>query len=264
MKPAFARQLLYVIAGFMIPIPLSAKEAPVYGSLGIIGEDNRVAIDNTKAPWMAIGQVNISGLRTSSLCTGTRIAPSLVLVDAGCIFDFFKRKSYPPQDIHFVAGVRNDHFIGHSTARCVHLSPLFDVDVKFAAKPDIGLLRLPERFVDNDLALIVLNQDIKDAGVVPLATAKPAFGQRLVHVAYAREKRRQLTGDKTCRVIGHVDEALATNCDSGNGGEGGPLLVEQDGTLKIAAVMATTQSSVQTIATPVANWPDMPMEATCP
>jgi hypothetical protein len=37
---------------------------------GIIGEDNRVRLDDREPRWDAIGHVNIGGFRTARRCTG--------------------------------------------------------------------------------------------------------------------------------------------------------------------------------------------------
>jgi protease YdgD len=86
---------------------------------GIIGEDDRVRVVEQGPPWDAIGQVNIGGYRMSWQCTGTLVAPDLVLSAAHCVMDRWKRTPFPLKDIHFLVGVRGSEYKGHATAKCL-------------------------------------------------------------------------------------------------------------------------------------------------
>src|SRR5215470_6115213 len=54
---------------------------------GIIGNDDRVRLDERGAPWDAVGQVNVAGFRTRILCTGTLVAPKIVVTAAHCVIN---------------------------------------------------------------------------------------------------------------------------------------------------------------------------------
>ena len=58
---------------------------------GIVGADDRKRVEESGPPWDAIGQINISGYRRMSRCTGTLIAPDMVITAAHCVIDPWKK-----------------------------------------------------------------------------------------------------------------------------------------------------------------------------
>ena len=121
---------------------------------GIIGDDDRVRVEQRGAPWDAIGQVNVGGYRRVGQCTGTLIAPDVVLTAAHCVVDPWRGKPFPLHDIHFLAGVRGGENKGHATAKCLR----FPAAYRFQETgPDFA----------TDMAEIVLNEKL-DVAPMPL------------------------------------------------------------------------------------------------
>ncbi len=231
---------------------------------GIIGEDNREMIGDMPGPWSAIGHINVSGHRSSERCTGTKIAPGVVLTSAHCVVNFSRKKIHPASDIHFLAGVNKDKNVGHTTARCVVLPSdlAFDDDTKVL--PDIGTVRLSEAFLMRDMALVLLQEDIPAASAIGLSETPLLQGQLLFHAGYPADRRQILTVDRTCKVTGIYRDLVLTDCDTVAGSSGGPLLVDKNGEWRIAAIMGATTEGSGNITVPLSVWPNLLDQAKCP
>src|SRR6476469_2933261 len=134
-----------------------------YSQSGIIGSDNRIAIKQLSGPWSAIGQVNTSGYRRTSRCTGSLIATNLVITAAHCVMDPWSRQPFPLHQIHFLAGVKGSSFLGHSTAKCLHFPPDYEYVGPSGRLPS---QEVPLRAFLRDVVLIVLKDDLSN--IAPL------------------------------------------------------------------------------------------------
>lgn len=245
------------MAGLATAQTLNTK--PVHG---IIGQDNREIVTGSAAAWTAVGQVNVTGYHASEQCTGTRVGPRLVLTAAHCVVDGVQKKAFPARNIHFVAGVDRDKSAGHAVAACVLFPDDFNINAERRAKPDLGVELASPQSLRRDLALIVLKGDTEKAGLIPVATQALNTGQSLFHVGYHRDRRQKLMGDKSCKVLDQAGDLLVTDCDAVAGSSGGPVLVEENGAWRIAAVMAAN-SDQATYAVPLTAWPRMMERTEC-
>jgi protease YdgD len=221
---------------------------------GIIGDDDRVTIGDFPGPWSAIGHINVSGYRSLERCTGTRIAPGLVLTSAHCVMNIARKKLHPAKDIHFLAGVDHEKNLGHSVARCVLLPDDFVMDDDTLAKPDINTNVLSQRFLSRDMAMIVLAEDTVKADVIGVDKDLLAKGAAIISAGYPADRRHVLTLHNACHVMNEVDGLLITDCDTVAGSSGGPILVEKNGEWKIAALMGAVARGKGNIAVSLANW----------
>jgi protease YdgD len=223
---------------------------------GIVGNDDRVRVIDNNPAWDAIGQVNVAGYRRTQQCTGTLIAPDRVVTAAHCLRKDRERSTLPPDDIHFVAGVRGPQHEGHSTAKCV-LFPL---------QPSGPVSEQTPPHPSRDIAVVVLKSplSVRPAGITE---GNADRRQRLIHAAYAADRRYALSAHFGCRIgAGSSDGSLwFTDCDTHPASSGGPLLVEEGDGFSVAAIMlgASRRHGV-TLALPISRLRTLILALDCP
>lgn len=233
---------------------------------GIIGKDDRVPIANDGPPWNAIGQVNVGSYRTRSECTGTLIAPNLVLTAAHCVVDRRSKAPFPLHTIYFAAAVRRSEIKAHSTAKCVRFLKGYEiVDPRTIASersdrkaPPIALLK--------DAAVIVLNDAL---GIEPVALGDAAAarpGLSLIHAAYPADRRYVLSAHDNCHLLGSPEGAHLwfTDCDTHPASSGGPIFMRTGDKIELVAIMIATGWHQANIALPISQWSELASGPECP
>jgi protease YdgD len=233
---------------------------------GIIGEDNRVIVVDEGQPWDAIGQVNISGYRRTGMCTGTLIAPNLVLTAAHCVMNPWEKRPYPARNIHFLAAVRGSQDKGHSVAKCLRFLDGYSYVAPSNMQPTQHGKSVPLDSVAKDAVAIVLDERIA-VDPAPLAEGVvPQAGLRLVHAAYPADHRFTLSAHFGCQLLrSDVKSPFWINdCDTHPGSSGGPVLARIDGKLRLAAIMIASNSNRYNVALPISEWVTLTRSAECP
>jgi protease YdgD len=233
---------------------------------GIIGEDDRVRLDERGPPWDAVGQVNVAGYRVGVRCTGTLVAPNLVVTAAHCVMSPFNQKPFSLSDIHFLAGVRGTENKGHATAQCLH----FLTNYQYVAPAKLTLTlpsqRVPMEFFVDDVVAIVLSNKL-EVDPAPLDEhVIPQPGLRLAHVAYPADHRFVPWVHFDCHLLrSDLKAGLWFNdCDTHGGSSGGPLFTRTDGKYRLAAIMLGSGERLYNVALPVSGWQDLTRNAKCP
>lgn len=214
------RTLLALLVGLAVLAPVAAPALDL--------ERRRMLTATEHEPWKAVGRVNVAARSERGMCTGTLIAPDLVITAAHCLFSDRTGTVQAPGNIHFVAGWRRGTKVAHRKAASVAIHP----DYRHGGDLTLELIAA-------DLALIRLEEPIPEATVAPFRLA--AVGPRspaLTLISYRRDRAHALTRQEGCDVDG-VDRAVVVlACDVTFGASGSPVFVEENGEPRLVAVIS--------------------------
>ncbi|MCB1363013.1 MAG: trypsin-like peptidase domain-containing protein [Rhodobacteraceae bacterium] len=194
---------------------------------GWAGDSRLQSLDTTEAgrAWEAVGRLDIDG---KGFCTGTLIAPDLVLTAAHCLFNKASRDRIEPGSIEFLAGWRNGRASAYRQVRRAVVHPDYDYD------GDVSSDR-----VRHDVALLELQQAIRNTSVVPFAIAqRPRMGEKVGVVSYAKDRAEAPSLQRICAVMARQRGVLVMSCDVDFGSSGAPVFSFEDGAPRIVSVVS--------------------------
>ncbi|MEM1073464.1 MAG: trypsin-like serine protease [Pseudomonadota bacterium] len=177
--------------------------------------------------WSAVGRVNSAGFRSTRGCTGTLIAPSLVITAAHCAGSApgINRKR------HFVAGWHKGTFVAHRVSTKRELHPVYPFK------------RGTEKFA-YDVALVELEEPIPTELVspIPLAPQSDLTESHFTLMGYQNRRPHALGIHRDCDVIdSRAERWLILGCEVLNGTSGGAALVQTTDGWALSGVIVARQ-----------------------
>lgn len=230
--------VLMLVAALVGAAPSRSQQAVAPGvATGLPdGSARRLLGPAAQAPLAAVGRVVNSG--SEYHCTGTLIAPDLVLSAAHCGWSRRAGRPAPAHRLVFYPHYRQD------TRRPSFRGTALAIPAAYATTQEI---------VD-DLLLIRLSTTVPESVARPLRVIDRTAlrGHRLAVYSYGYDARRALAAETDCRALAALRGAMVTSCEAVGGISGAPVVVRDlaSGERRLTAVVSSRLGQVSRAGRP--------------
>ena len=195
--------------------------------------------------WAAVGRIDLG---SNGFCSGTLIAPDVVLTAAHCLYDKATGEPYRPSDLTFLAGWRHGRAEASRAGAMILPHPDYRPGLDEGSEAQMNQ-------TGHDLGLIKLAQPILLPSITPAPTGSfPRGGDRVEIVSYARDRSEAASMQDACSVLGTEGRVAVLDCPTDFGASGAPVFRDTAYGSEVVSVIsakAEMNGKPVTIAVPV-------------